>query len=160
MAQGKWIHGLDFPREKSEALQLQKYSALIKELFRYAIVGGIAFLVDFGVLCLFRESIFPPTQLGLYGATAMGFISGLAVNYILSLWFVFLSAKGTKKGRTVRDVLLFVIIGVIGLGLSEAGMYIGAVLLSLHYMPVKIVVAAVVLLWNYFARRVLIFDKK
>ena len=55
--------------------------------------------------------------------------------------------------------LIFTVVGVIGLGLTELIMYIGTELLHISYLIVKIA-AAIVLVWNYVGRKVLIFDRK
>lgn len=130
--------------------------SLFCEICRYLIVGGLAFLVDFGVLVLFAEIILPKMGGGeVYIATALGFIAGLTFNYIFSIVFVFLKAKG--KGKTVGAFLVFAIIGVIGLLLTEAGMYIGYDILKINYMIVKVIVTIIVLGWNYTGRKILIF---
>lgn len=136
----------------------ERLKSLFKEFARYLVVGGTAFLVDYGVLYLSKTVLFHSLgDTGVYLATALGFLAGLAYNYVLSLVWVFQSAKDQKKGRTVGAFLIFSIIGVIGLLLTEGGMYLGYQLLHIHYMIVKLFVAAVVLLWNYGARKILIF---
>ena len=131
---------------------------LLFEFMRYLLVGGSAFLVDFGVLILFREYVLPKTFVySLYLATAIGFIAGLIFNYIFSLLFVFKAARGSKVGRSVSAFLIFALIGLIGLGLTELGMYAGTELLSINYMLVKIVVTGIVLMWNYIGRKIFIF---
>lgn len=131
---------------------------LVREFGRYLIVGGTAFLVDYGTLYLTQIYVFGSLgDAGVYLATGLGFIAGLVYNYILSLVFVFKSAKEKNKGKTVGAFLVFAIIGVIGLLMTEGGMYLGYQLLHIHYMIVKIFVAAVVLIWNYVARKLLIF---
>ena len=52
---------------------------------------------------------------------------------------------------------MFAVIGAIGLLLTEGGMFLGYQLLHINYMIVKLFVAAFVLLWNYGARKILIF---
>jgi putative flippase GtrA len=132
--------------------------SLAKEFGRYLIVGGTAFLVDYGTLYLTKTYVFGGLgDMGVYIATALGFIAGLIYNYILSLVFVFRSAKERDKGKTVGAFLLFAVIGVVGLLLTEGGMYLGYQLLHINYMIVKLFVAAVVLVWNYAARKLLIF---
>ena len=135
-----------------------RWKRLIKEFSRYLVVGGTAFLVDYGVLFLFGHYVFQNLgDMGVYLATALGFLAGLTYNYILSLAWVFRGAKERNQGKSVGGFLLFAIIGVIGLLLTEGGMYIGYQLLQIHYMIVKLFVAAFVLLWNYGARKLLIF---
>ena len=157
-----------------------KLKSLVREFARYLVVGGAAFLVDWGTLYLAYNFVFAGLEgqtlaiataegaivLGswrLLLATAVGFILGLIFNYILSLIWVFKSAKYSNKGKTVGAFLIFTVIGVIGLLLTEIGMEFGTRWVGQQYfMVVKIFVAGVVLLWNYVARKILIFkdDKK
>jgi putative flippase GtrA len=131
---------------------------LVCEFMRYLVVGGLAFLVDFGMLVLFNKAVLPELHgYRLYAATAIGFIAGLIFNYIFSLLFVFKTAKYSKVGRSISAFLIFAVIGVIGLGLTELGMYAGTALLGINYMFVKIVVTGIVLMWNYLGRKILIF---
>ncbi len=142
--------------------QNEKWKALVKEFARYLVVGGSAFLVDYGVLYLTKTYLFQSLgDTGVYLATALGFLAGLIYNYILSLIWVFQSAKTQNKGKTIGAFVIFAVIGVIGLLLTEGGMYIGYQLLGINYLIVKLFVAAVVLLWNYGARKVILFrDRK
>lgn len=135
-----------------------KWERLIKEFLRYLVVGGTAFLVDYATLYLLSHFVFQSMgDVGVYLATAIGFIAGLTYNYILSLIWVFQGAKERQQGKSVGGFALFALIGIIGLLLTEGGMYIGFQLLQIHYMIVKLFVAAIVLLWNYGARKLLIF---
>lgn len=127
------------------------------EFLRYAVVGGIAFLADFGTLVGCQELLFSGTRLGVYIATVCGFIVGLAVNYFLSLAFVFTQAKDRGKGRSVGAFVVFGLIGVVGLLLTEAGMCVGIEWLNWNYMVVKILVTGAVLMWNYLGRKIIIF---
>ena len=129
----------------------RKLLSLFWEFFRYAVVGGIAFLADYGTLFLFQE---------LFISTAAGFIVGLIVNYVLSLTFVFRRKDNRGSGKSVAAFLIFTVVGVIGLGLTELIMYLGTELLHIRYLIVKIAAAAIVLVWNYVGRKVLIFDRK
>lgn len=152
----------------------EKLKPLITEFMRYLVVGGASFLVDWGVLYLTYNYVFAgmgeaQLMLGsvvlgswrLLLATAAGFVLGLVFNYILSLIWVFKSAKESNKGKTVGAFLIFAIIGIIGLLLTEAGMELGTRWVGQqYYMVVKIFVAGVVLIWNYAARKILIFREE
>lgn len=133
---------------------------LIFEFSRYILVGGLAFIVDFGVLYISKELFFPSEWYSLYLATGLGFATGLVVNYILSVNFVFTSVHGTKVVKSFRDFTVFSLIGIIGLFLTELGMFLGTKELGLNYLFVKIIVTFGVLLWNYSARKILVFQKK
>lgn len=127
------------------------------EFMRFCIVGGLAFLVDFGVLVLFNNILPEMSGYRLYVATAIGFIAGLTFNYFLSIIFVFNSARQAKVGRTVSAFLIFALVGTVGFGLTELGMYVGTELKSINYMLVKVIVTGIVLVWNYLGRKIFIF---
>ncbi len=139
----------------------QKLISLFWEFFRYALVGGLAFLVDYGTLFLFRELILTgESYWELFFSTAAGFVTGLVTNYVLSLLFVFRRSENSGNGKTVLGFIVFTVIGIIGLGLTELIMYLGTELMHISYMIVKIAAAAIVLVWNYAGRKLLIFDRK
>lgn len=130
---------------------------LFFEFMRFCIVGGSAFLVDFGILVLLNNILPPLNGYRLYIATAGGFIAGLVFNYILSIRYVFINARHSQAGRSLSAFFLFALLGTVGFGLTELGMYVGTELLSINYMLVKIVVTGIVLMWNYIGRKLFIF---
>lgn len=135
-----------------------KNKSVILEFARYLVVGGLSYILDSCILFIFKEFVLPDWNgAGLLLATAIGFCAGLLLNYFLSLHFVFSSAKHENKGRTLKEFILFTIVGVVGLLLTELGMYLGADVLNFYYMFIKIIITAVVLIWNYTARKILIF---
>lgn len=133
---------------------------MLKEFLRYAIVGGIAFVADFCVMVAAEEYLFKSIEPGVYCAVILGFLAGLSVNYALSLRFVFRRSDYAERGRSPLAFLAFGVIGVIGLGLTELGMWIGVSLLAVHYTIAKIVVTGGVLAWNYLARRIVVFGER
>lgn len=136
------------------------WMVLAGEFLRYAVVGGVAFVADFGTLVLFQELFLKRFHGGVYVATVCGFIVGLTVNYFLSLWFVFTQRKDSGSGRTVGAFLVFGVIGLMGLLWTELGMWMGVEVLCWNYMVAKILVTGVVLVWNYLGRKLLIFNSK
>lgn len=135
--------------------------ALIKEFLRYAVVGGISFLADFGTLTLFEEIVFGRQQENwqIFVSTAAGFVVGLIMNYILSLIFVFRSSDNRSSGKSVWEFVIFALVGVVGLGITEGLMHLGVNVLHFHYMITKIVTAGIVLVWNYLGRKLLVFNR-
>ena len=129
------------------------------ELLRYGIVGGISFLADFLLLYILRETVCSGSMAGLYLAAVGGFLGGILVNTCLSVRFVFRapSVVQRRRGRNMRDLMIIVCIGVIGLLLTELGMFIGVELFWLNYLFVKVIVAGVVMFWNYAARKIWVF---
>ncbi len=142
------------PRKLSSSAAL---AVLLWEFLRYAAVGAVAFLVDFGVLVATQEFLFGRFASGVYLSTVCGFIAGLVVNYVLSLLFVFTRMKDRNRGRSVGAFLVFGVIGLIGLLWTELGMWLGVAVLEWDYRLVKVFVTAAVLLWNYLGRKLIIF---
>lgn len=132
---------------------------LRKEFLRYLLVGGTAFIIDASILFITKRYIFDDLgKSGVLISTALGFIVGLIFNYILSILFVFEKSKEKVKGKQIKAFTIFAIIGVIGLLLTELGMYAGIELFGENaYIFIKIFVAGVVLIWNYTARKITIF---
>jgi putative flippase GtrA len=139
--------------------RISRYRELFHEFLRYVLVGGIAFIVDMLVLYLSRTLLFSHMgHTGILIATALGFTAGLVFNYIFSLLFVFKQIDENAKRHKIRSFVLFVIIGIIGLLITELCMYAGINLFGEEwYLVVKIFTAGLVLLWNYAGRKILIF---
>lgn len=139
---------------------------LIHEIIRYLIVGGVATIIDYLAFALFRYVILDLTLENLLISTSIGFAFGLTFNYILSIIFVFKNVSDPNKGKKVSSFILFAIIGIIGLGLTEFGMWISYItrffvgdnVYQIPEMLMKVVMTGIVLIWNYVARKLLIFQ--
>jgi putative flippase GtrA len=95
---------------------------------------------------------------GILLATAMGFLSGLLFNYIFSIIFVFRTSNAKAKQHKFLSFLAFAVIGIIGLGLTELCMIIGINIFGQDfYLIIKIITAGIMFVWNYGARKILIF---
>jgi putative flippase GtrA len=123
------------------------------QLFRYTFVGGFAFLVDFGTLFILTE------YFNIYYLVSAGiaFIFGLTINYFLSVLWVF--NYRTMESRLL-EFLLFALIGLIGLGLNELFLWMLTDILFIYYLFSKIITTVIVYFWNFFARKVILFNKQ
>jgi putative flippase GtrA len=121
------------------------------QLARYLVVGGVAFLADFAALAILTELLHVHYLL----SAAIAFGLGMAVNYALSVRYVF-------KVRTVTNVrvefLLFTVIGLVGLAMNELVLWIVTHSLHLYYLHSKLIATALVLGWNFSARKILLFS--
>ena len=124
---------------------------LIKQLFKFGIVGVIAFLIDYGVLYLLTDIV----GINYLISSAISFVVSLIFNYILSIKFVF--DVGHKQG--IKDVVVFAVLSTIGLGINELIMYIGVDKLLVNYMIVKIGATAIVMVYNFITRKIFIEKK-
>ena len=150
---------------------------LFFEILRLLIVGAIATLADYAVFYLFRACLLPATLGGgawnffsLAIATAFGFLVGLLINWVLSVSFVFRAVKDKDKVKTKRSFLVFTLIGLFGLAVTELGVLLLVRLLpdillfqrAEFFLPwkewvAKIVMTCIVLALNYVSRKLLIF---
>ena len=139
-----------FFRDIIQKYLLEKTDNGFIQFLRYCFVGGLAFLVDYGMLYVLSDLI----SLHYIIAASVAFIAGLVVNYFLSTRWVFSGAKLTNKRR---EFIVFALIGVVGLFLTDLLMYVLTDKVGFHYLISKLVTAAIVLFWNFIARKVILF---
>lgn len=125
-------------------------NSLIIQLFRYGIVGGISFVVDFGTLYLLTEFAGVPYLV----SASLGFCVGLATNWLLSVQWVFQRTDATRNKQA--EFIGWFLSGLAGLGLNALIMWLFTDILSFFYLFSKIVSTIVVFFWNFFSRRFLI----
>jgi len=129
------------------------------EFFRYLFAGGFAFVVDFATLIGCRELLFKDVTWGVYVSVLLAFAAGHVTNYLLSLWFVFRDPEERRKGWTWKAFGLFALVGAMGAGITEIGMWIGYGLLNGNYILTKAVMAAIVFTWNFIGRKLIVIKK-
>ena len=126
--------------------------SVIGQFLRYLVVGGVAFVVDFGVLVLLTEVL----SLHYLTSAAVAFCCGLVINGILSITWVFdTRSLGSKK----TEFTIFSVIGVVGLGWNELLMYLGTDVVGLDYRLSKLITVAIVLFWNFGMRKLILFGR-
>ena len=121
------------------------------QFFRYTIVGGLAFVADYSLLFVLTE------YLGLHYlvSATISFIVGLTINYILSIFWIF---RHSKLESRIIEFIIYGIIGVIGLFINNAMLYLLTDYVSLYYMLSKLITAAVVMGWNFVGRKLILFN--
>lgn len=75
------------------------------------------------------------------------------VNYKLSLKFVFKTDENRNK---IIEFIIFVVLSVIGLGINQVLMWICVDKLHIFYMISKIGVTAVVMVYNFITRKLIL----
>jgi putative flippase GtrA len=124
--------------------------SLLHQFSRYLVVGGLAFVVDFALLYVLTE--FAGLQYLI--SAAIAFLFGLVANYGLSRLWVF-------KRRTLKNGALefgiFAVIGVMGLGSNEVIIWFEREKMHFHYMIAKAISAGILVIWNFSARKSVLF---
>ena len=123
------------------------------QLFRYVLVGGLAFVIDYGSLFVLTEYF----GVNYLLSAAIAFVLGLMVNYLLSTIWVFTESRLNNK---MAEFSVFAFIGLVGLVLNEVIMYICSDILNIHYMVSKLCSTGIVFFWNFFGRKYILFTKQ
>lgn len=126
---------------------------VVQEAFAYTAVSGCALLVDMMTLWVLVHYC---SWWYLAAATA-SFSVGLLIAYALSVKLVF-------QHRRLRDRRLefasFASIGAVGVAINAAVISFGVKYLGLYYLIAKCGAAGFTFVWNFVARRQLLFVRR
>ncbi len=128
------------------------------EIIRFALVGVIASIFDFTTCFIFQFYILkslPAIWITILSVTA-GFIIGVIVNYLCSVYMVFKSSSNNKS-KTLYGKILFLGLALVGLGLGYLLQYLFYDVLAIGYVSTFIIRTLIVLVWNYLSRKFFIF---
>lgn len=129
---------------------------VVGQFLRYFVTGGLAFVVDFGVFALALYYF----EVHYLLANLIGLMFGNVVNYLLSLGWVFSAEKRKMEKHRLLEIVVFVIISLVGVGLNELLMFLLVGYGNFNEMLSKIVAAGIVLIYNFLARKFILFHKR
>lgn len=119
---------------------------ILLQIFKFVIVGGIAFTIDYLVLILCKELL----NINVLISAAIAFIISVIFNYILSIKWVF---EVNEKNSEKRNFIIFIIFSIMGLILTEIIMWIGVNIFNFNYLVVKIIATIIVMIFNFVTRK-------
>ncbi|MBT4875035.1 MAG: GtrA family protein [Desulfobacula sp.] len=122
---------------------------VIADFIRYIVVGGLAFIIDFSCLVFFTEIV----GFHYLVSAPIAFIISLIFSYLLCVKWVFKYRVFTNKRI---ESSIFCVVGLFGILITEGILTIFTPVVG-DYKIVKIISTAVVLFWNFFMRRYLLF---
>lgn len=114
---------------------------------KFGVVGGIAFIIDYIYLIISKE-IF---GLSVLLSAAIAFIISVIFNYILSIKWVF---NVNKEIDQKKNFIIFIVLSIIGLILTEIIMLFGTDIIKISYLIVKIFATAIVMIFNFITRKI------
>lgn len=123
------------------------------DLIRYGLASALALAVDYGLLLLLSKSF----GVAYLTAAALGFLAGMAIAYVLSITIVF---KNRRNVRASLEAASFVAIGLAGLALNQLMIWALVAHAGLDVAIAKAPTAGVVFMFNFLARRSLLFTPK
>lgn len=124
-----------------------KQKKIIIQIFKFGIVGGIAFVIDYSIMVFCKEVLHFNVLLSAF----FGFTISVIYNYIASVKWVFDVEK--EKSKT-KNFIIFVIFSVIGLLLTELIMWLGTDVIKISYLIVKVLATIIVMIFNFITRKI------
>jgi len=136
-------------RENEKIKVGNKSKRIPMQAAKYALAAFGGFAADYAALVLLKE------WAGLHYllAVPLAFLVGIAVNYLIGIWLVFLRGKLSLG----KELLLFLTISLIALAITEGSMFLLTDLLLLDYRLSRVLSGVVTYLFNFFSRRVLLY---
>lgn len=125
---------------------------LIEQIFKFGIVGVIAFVIDYGGLVFFTEVC----GIDYLISATLSFTISVIFNYLASMRYVFTHKEGLSKRR---EFVIFVLLSVAGLILNDVFMWAGVELLGVDYRITKLIATALVMVWNFVTRKIFLDAK-
>lgn len=123
-----------------------KTKKLFLQMFKFLLVGGLAFVIDYVTLIICKEVFNIPVLI----SAAIAFTVSVVVNYILSVKWVF---DVDKSKSEKKNFIIFIVFSIIGLGLTELIMWFGVDIVKISYLIVKIIATAIVMVFNFVTRK-------
>ena len=140
-----------FVMEFVKKILIDKSKNTYVQFFRYGFVATVSLAVDFGLLVYLKEV----DKVNYLLAATISFTFGLITNYLLSVLWVFHSSKLVSKKH---EVLIFGLIGLVGLGITDLILWVLTSGFGVYYVLSKIVATSIVYFWNFGARKKYIFN--
>jgi putative flippase GtrA len=133
-----------------KSMQIINQQGIYGEIFRYLIIGGTAFVFDYGTLLLLNKAF----GVNYLIAATIAFSIGIAVNYLGSVFFVF-KVRSFQNAHIERVV--FILIGIFGLLINDGMLFLltGVMLIPVEFS--KLITQIIVLFWNFSARKIILF---
>lgn len=118
---------------------------------KYLLAGGMGFIVDYTTLFLLYSYL----SVNYLFAAGAAFGAGIVFVYVCSNRWVF--NKRQMQHKQWLEFLIFTIIGIIGLLLTIFFMWLFVNLCGMHPLIAKPVTIAPVFMWNYSARKIILY---
>ncbi len=118
----------------------------VQQFSKFAVVGIISFAVDWALLVALTEFL----HVDYLVSTSISFIVSVALNYALSMKYVFTHRDDMSRKR---EFTIFAILSAIGLGLTDVLMFVGVTVLNIAYQLTKVLATFCVTWYNFFTRK-------
>ena len=121
------------------------------QLIKYVGVGGTAALVEWTTFALLIKA----ARVHYLAAATISFVLATAVNYLLSVLFVFVRGRHPAH----KELILLYVVSAIGLFLNLLLMSLFVGVFAMQAMPSKIAATGIIFFWNFGARKMWVFER-
>jgi putative flippase GtrA len=128
---------------------IHRVPRVLTDLFVYGMVSVMALSCDAGMLFLLVSR-----GVHYFAASLLSFSVGVVVSYLLSIRFVFADRRAASRDA---EIVGFVAVGIAGLLLTQAFLFLFVTGLSMHVAMAKAVTVGIVFGFNFLARRHVVF---
>jgi putative flippase GtrA len=122
----------------------------LQNLFKYALVGGCATVVDLAVFAVFAVQL----HFNYLVVGGAGFLLGTAINYFLCVRYIYTSGQRFSARGEIIGVY---VVGGVGLLLHEIILYVAHEHYTLPLMLCKVLAIGLVFFWNFGLRNFYLF---
>lgn len=125
---------------------------LMPQIIKFGVVGGTAFFIDYGLLLFFTDIC------GIWYllSSFLSYSISTVFNYWASMKFVFKGKEDMGKGK---EFTIFFTLSLMGLGVNQVGMWGFVDGFGMDYKWAKIIVTAIVMVWNFITRKIFLEEK-
>lgn len=121
-----------------------------KQFSKFAVVGVSNTIIDIGLLNLFLL-----WGWNVIAANSLAFLIAATNSFIWNKYWTF----GDQQGDWRKQLPFYLLVVTVGLGISDAFIYLLSVIFHWDVNVVKILSIGAVFLWNFLAPKFLIFKK-
>lgn len=125
---------------------------ILKQFCRFSVVGVVAFLIDYGLLFAFTDTLHMHYLL----SSMLSFSVATVFNYVYSTKYVFECKEEQNKAG---QFTVFLLLSACGLLLNSILMKTLVENMELHYMFAKLFSAVVVSIWNFASRKIFLEER-
>lgn len=125
----------------------------MQQVIRYTISGTTSTVADIFITWFLKEHVGLIPRVAALG----GFFVSIVISYTFATLWIFNEHRFSSR---IHELLPYLFITLVGAGLTWCIMYLGVNLLNIYYLAVKIFAVGVVAVWNFAAKKILIFSTK